>query len=123
MFNARQQFGHASERLAESYLKRKGYKILERNFRTRQGEIDLIARHGESIVFIEVKARRTGRYGVPQRAVTPAKQRKISMAALAYLKAHYSIDTRARFDVVTIQEFQNQPHIEVIANAFELAYP
>jgi putative endonuclease len=122
VLNNRQKYGQNRERLAESHLQRQGYRVLARNYRTPFGEIDLVAEHQQTIVFIEVKARRSMRYGVPQAAVTAAKQRKISMAALAYLKQHHSVDTRARFDVVTIQDAQTPPRIEVITNAFELAY-
>jgi putative endonuclease len=123
MLNRRQQYGQNRERLAENHLRRRGYKILERNYRTPFGEIDLVARHQKAIVFVEVKARRSRRFGLPQEAVTPTKQRKLSMAALAYLKHYGTVDTDARFDVVTVQDRFSPPRIEVISNAFELAYP
>lgn len=119
----RKQYGRTGEALAEKHLRRMGYKILERNYRTPQGEIDIVAKHKGVIVFVEVKARRSRRYGDPKWALTPAKQRKISMAALAYLKQHQATQSRARFDVVTVQPADDRPRIEVIANAFELAYP
>lgn len=122
MLSISQRYGQSREHLAEKHLRRNGYKIQARNFRTPYGEIDIVARHKGTIVFIEVKARRSNRFGAPQEAVTATKQRKISMAALAYLKKHHTVDTRARFDVVTIQDGQNPPRIEVITNAFELAY-
>ena len=123
MLNSRQQYGQSREQLAEHHLRRKGYVIEARNVRTPFGEIDMVARHRGTIVFVEVKARRSQRFGLPQEAVTAAKQRKISMAALAYLKAHHSLDIPARFDVVAIQDAVSPPRIEVITNAFELAYP
>ena len=83
------------------------------------GEIDIIAKHEGVLVFIEVKARRTERFGDPKWAVTPDKQRRISMVALAYLKKHHSVDTRSRFDVVTVRHTRRAPVIEVITNAFE----
>ena len=104
------------------HLQQLGYKILARNYRTRQAEIDIIAEHRGVIVFVEVKARRGQGFGHPKWAVTPAKQRKISMAALTYLKQQQAMNRRARFDVVTIQAMDDDPRIEVIANAFELAY-
>jgi putative endonuclease len=122
MVNERQRFGQAREQMAADFLERNGYRILERNYRTRVGEIDIIARHKGVLVFIEVKARRSGSYGPPKRAVTPAKQRKISMAALLYLKNNGGTDQRARFDVVSILDGTQRPKIEVIRNAFELAY-
>ncbi len=118
----RQRFGQHSEELAAAHLKRNGYHILERNYRTRVGEIDIIARHRGTLVFVEVKARRSDRFGDPKWAVTPAKQRKLSMAALTYLKAHDAMQRRARFDVVTVRSAGDDATIELIPNAFELAY-
>jgi putative endonuclease len=122
MLNRQQQFGKYSERLAVEYLKLKGYRIVETNYRSSQGEIDIIARDKDTLVFVEVKARHSRRFGSAKGAVTPAKQRKISMAALTYLKKHRAMQSRARFDVVTIQTVNGKASIEVIANAFELAY-
>ncbi len=122
MLNSNQTFGQQSETAAVAHLRRRGYKILHRNYRSPFGEIDIIAMHEGVLVFIEVKARRTERFGDPKWAVTPDKQRKISMVALAYLKKHHSIDTRSRFDVVTVRQTRRAPVIEVITNAFELAY-
>ena len=119
----RKRFGQKSEDAIARFLRRNGYKILERNYRTPLGEIDIIAKHNKALVFVEVKARRSANYGDPKWAITPAKQRKISMVALAYLKQYGSSATKARFDVVTVLHTNETPHIEVIANAFELAYP
>lgn len=122
MLNRRQQFGQSSETVAARFLKKQRYKILETNYRTRQGEIDIIARDGDTIVFIEVKARTSDRFGNPKGAVTFQKQRKISMVALQYLKETKQSDVKARFDVVSISSQTNPPAIEVIKNAFGLAY-
>jgi len=118
----KQRVGRSGEDLAVEHLQSLGYKIIARNFRTPQAEIDIIARHRGVLVFVEVKARRSLGFGHPKWAVTPAKQRKISMAALTYLKKQRAMNSRARFDVVTIQNVDDAPCIEVIANAFELAY-
>jgi putative endonuclease len=115
--------GRQGEDLAAEYLQRMGYKILERNYRSRHAEIDLIARHRGELVFVEVKLRRSLRYGDPKWALTRAKRRNISMAALTYLKQKDAMHRRARFDVVTLQYRDGNLHIEVIDNAFELAYP
>ena len=123
MLNKRQQFGKESESEAVRYLKKSGYKILEQNYRTKLGEIDIIAKDKGTIAFIEVKSRRSGNYGNPKWAVTPKKQRKISMVALYYLKATNQSGEKARFDVVTITSDYDNPRIEIIKNAFELAYP
>ncbi len=114
-----QKFGKQSEALATAYLKLSGYRILERNYRNRIGEIDIIAKEGSVLVFIEVKARKTARYGSPKNAVTPAKQHKISNTALAYLKETGQLNRKARFDVVAIDARFNPPEIEVVKNAFE----
>ena len=122
MQNTRQKFGEQSESLAVWYLKKNGYKILELNFRTKLGEIDIIAKEKKTLVFVEVKSRRSVRYGNPKWAVTPKKQRTISMVALSYLKTTNQTDARARFDVVAITSNQDEPQIEIVKNAFELAY-
>jgi len=122
MLNKRQQFGKDSESLAAKHLKKNGYKILEQNYRNKLGEIDIIAKEKGTLVFVEVKARKTHVFGNPKWAVTPKKQRKISMVALYYLKAENKTDVKARFDVVSLSLAKDNPQIEIIKNAFELAY-
>ncbi len=122
MLNRQQQFGKRSERLAAEYLRQKGYRILETNYRCANGEIDIIARHKTTIVFVEVKARSSRRFGSPKGAITPAKQRKISMAALEYLKRTDQMQVSARFDVVAIDTAAGKTTIEVVENAFALTY-
>jgi putative endonuclease len=122
MLNKRQQFGKDSESLAVRYLRKNGYKILEQNYRNKIGEIDIIAKEKGSLVFVEVKARKTHVFGNPKWAVTPKKQRKISMVALYYLKATKQTHVKARFDVVSLSLAKDNPQIEIVKNAFELAY-
>ena len=122
MQNKHQKFGEKSENLAVWYLKKNGYKILEQNYRNRMGEIDIIAKEKKTLVFVEVKSRRSIRYGSPKWAVTPKIQRKISMVALYYLKTTQQTDAKARFDVVAITSNRDEPQIEIVKNAFELAY-
>jgi len=122
MLNRPQKFGEKGESIAECHLKKKGYKILERNYRTKLGEIDIIAKDKKTIVFVEVKTRKSWQFGNPKGAVTPAKQRKISMVALQYLKTMNRHNTKARFDVVAVTATRDTPQIEIIKNAFELAY-
>jgi putative endonuclease len=122
MLNRRQQFGEAGEALAARLLRKKGYKIVATNYRTQLGEIDIIARDGDTLVFIEVKARHSGRFGSPKWALTPRKQRKISMVALYYLKTTGQSDAKARFDVVSIRSDAVRPEVEIIRNAFDLLY-
>ncbi|MCP4631092.1 MAG: YraN family protein [bacterium] len=122
MKNKEQKFGERSENLAVWYLKKNGYKIIEQNYRNRIGEIDIIARDKKTIVFVEVKSRRSIRFGSPKQAVTPKKQRTISMVALYYLKDTKQSDAKARFDVVAITSNRDEPCIEIVKNAFDLAY-
>ncbi len=109
------------ERLAARYLKDRGYQILEHNYRLRTGEIDLIAKEGERIVFVEVKTRRTLKFGVPQAAVTLTKQKQISKLALSYLQSNGMLDAPCRFDVVAVflSPKSTTPKLEHIRNAFE----
>ncbi|ABK98808.1 YraN family protein [Pelobacter propionicus] len=117
--------GSRGEEIATSFLGQQGYRILERNFRCKGGELDIVARApGErSLVFVEVKTRRDRSYGPPQLAVTPFKQRQISKAALTWLSRNHLHDSQARFDVIAILLEDGGRHsIEHIVNAFELAY-
>lgn len=117
--------GILGEELATNFMIARGYRILERNFRCKGGEVDIIARDpgDRSLVFVEVKARRTLSYGVPQLAVTPFKQRQISKAALTWIAKNRQHDQNARFDVIAILlDAGGQHQIEHIVNAFELAY-
>jgi len=122
MGNKRQQFGKESESLAARHLKKNGYKILERNYRNKLGEIDIIARDRDTLVFVEVKAKRSDRFGGPKEAVTHKKQQKISKVALLYLNETNQNNLKARFDVVAILSTRDSTSIEIVKNAFELAY-
>ncbi|MEJ2221770.1 MAG: YraN family protein [Desulfobacterales bacterium] len=122
MRNRQQKFGEKGEALAVRRLRKAGYKIIETNYHTRLGEIDIIAKDKDTIVFVEVKSRRSVHFGNPKQAVTPQKQRKISMVALYYLKTTGQTTARARFDVVTVISNRDQPQVDIIKNAFELAY-
>ena len=118
----RRHTGTRGESLAVGVLKKSGYKIVEQNYCCKLGEIDIIAREAGVMVFVEVKTRRTDQFGDPKLAVTPKKQRKISMVALDYLKRTGQMGKSARFDVVAIRLLPGQPEIEIIKNAFDLAY-
>lgn len=117
-----QKFGRMGESLAIGHLKKNGYQILDRNYRNRFGEIDVIARQGETIVFVEVKSRSSAQYGGAKAAVDRAKQRKISRVALGYLKQKRQTGKKARFDVVCVDAGQKDCRVEIIPNAFALAY-
>lgn len=122
MLNQSQQFGKKSEAIAVKHLRKQKYKILEENYRTKLGEIDIIAKDDDTIAFVEVKSRRSNHYGHPKWAITPQKQRKITLVALQYLKATKQLDSKARFDVVSISLIKKKPEIELIKNAFETAF-
>ena len=111
----RRKIGSEYERLAGAYLEKHGYEILEYNVFSRAGEIDIVAKDGAYIVFVEVKYRNDDRYGQPLEAVSVSKQRTISKCALSYLKKHRLWDVPVRFDVVGI--LGNE--ITLIKNAFE----
>jgi putative endonuclease len=115
--------GARGEEIAVAYLKGQQFTIVERNFRCKAGEVDIVARDGKTVVFVEVKTRRTEAYGPPQLAVTPFKQRQISKAALTWLAKKRQEGASARFDVVAIMLREHEvPAIEHIRNAFDLAY-
>lgn len=117
--------GELGEEVATNFLIARGYRIVERNFRCKGGEVDIIARDpgDKSLVFVEVKARTGLSYGVPQLAVTPFKQRQISKAALTWLSKNRLHDHNARFDVIAILLHTGGQHaIDHIKNAFDLAY-
>ena len=118
----RKTLGARGEEIAVAYLIRQKYRIIETNFRCRCGEVDIIARDGKTLVFVEVKTRRTASYGLPQLAVTPFKQRQISKAALTYLSKNRLMEENARFDVVSIFLLDISPTVDHIKNAFDLAY-
>ena len=102
MDRSRLNIAKTGELLALKHLKTRGCKILAQNYRARRGEIDLIVQDGEFTVFVEVKTRRSLRFGLPQAAVTRQKQRQISKVALAYLQARNLLDAPCRFDVIAI---------------------
>jgi len=111
--------------LASVFLRRQGYKILYRNFRARHGgEVDIICRDKDTLVFVEVKTRRSEQFGRPAEAVNIAKRKLISRGALAWLQLLDNPDIRARFDVVEIILAENeQPRFELIRDAFTLSAP
>jgi len=108
--------------LAFKRIKRLGYKKIVRNYRCPLGEVDLIAKDGDTLVFIEIKTRKGKSLGYAKEAVTEKKQRQLSKVALAYMKSNQCMGIKARFDVVAICLGQGEPEIEVVKNAFDLAY-
>ncbi len=118
----RRSVGRQAEEEAARFLRNQGFVILERNVRSRLGEIDLVAREGGTLVFVEVKARRQGPGDPPQAAVTPRKQGRLGRLALGYLKARGLSEVRCRFDVVavTLGEADRVAGIRHIPGAFTL---
>ncbi len=117
----RQHLGKKGEKIARLFLEKQGYKIIAVNFRTKSGEIDLIARDGETLVFVEVKTRLGNKFGSPLDALTFHKCRQISKVALEYLVKNGGIDQPARFDVVAVQP-GTAIEAELVKNAFDLCY-
>ena len=118
MKTARRELGDQGEALAVAALKKQGYKIIERNYLTPLGEIDIIAKHRGILVFIEVKTRKSQRFGTPAEAVHPAKQAKLRRLANYYLKQKRLGAVEVRFDVVGITVQDGNPVVEIIPNAF-----
>ena len=116
----RQRLGQLGERAAARFLKKKGYHILEKNYRVRSGEVDIVAREKGSIVFVEVKTRSSAEFGLPEESLSSRKKVHLTKTALSYL-AHHSIrDRDCRFDVVAvIMKGGRVEEIRLIRNAFE----
>jgi putative endonuclease len=114
------RMGKLGEDLAVAYLQKAGYRILAQNYRCLYGEVDIIALDGDFIVFIEVKSRKSERFGQPQEAVGLEKQKKLSMIALHYLQQKRLENRNARFDVVAVKLLPDGTRIELIRNAFNL---
>jgi len=119
MTHARIALGKTGEDLACGELERRGYAIIARRYRSRGGEIDIVARDGDTIVFVEVKARENRAFGEAAEAVTGGKQRKIVQLAVDYLMRHRLANRPCRFDVVSIHFENGRPAIELFQNAFD----
>jgi putative endonuclease len=114
------EFGRLAEEEAARFLAARGYRVIGRNYRAGRGEIDIIAMEGETVCFIEVKARHSDDFGEPAEAVSAAKQRQISRAAACYMAGNRAGANPARFDVVSMFYRGDLPEIELIKDAFEL---
>lgn len=110
----KRSLGFEKEKEAAAFIKKKGYKILETNYLSRFGEIDIIAKHKKDIVFIEVKYRQSSFSGTPQEAVNHSKQQKIIKTSAVYIKEK-KIKENVRFDIVAIS---GTGEIEIIESAF-----
>ncbi len=113
------RLGIEGEELAADFLKKKGYRIVARNYKTPIGEIDIIAKDRETLVFAEVKTRADGSFGYPFEAVTPRKREKIRQIALYYLKNVCEQEVPLRFGVLSIRAGNSEDEIEHFVDAFE----
>jgi putative endonuclease len=115
---SRKQVGDRGEEVAARYLEAQGYQIVARNFRWRLGELDIVARQGDVLVFVEVKSQYRGGFGDPETWVTPKKQRQVSLAARRFLQVNEIEDVDCRFDVIAVTFGGKEPRIHHIENAF-----
>ncbi len=116
-------FGREGEKAAERFLKKQGYRIVETNFRSSAGEIDIVGEHKGILAFVEVKSRAGHDRGHPIEALTPHKQKKIAQVAKQFLTRHKIVNRDCRFDVVAITGDPEKPkewQIELIQDAFRL---
>jgi len=113
--------GDLGEKLAAGYLKKRGYKILDRNYRCREGELDIVARKGDCLVFVEVRTKSGNAFGTPEESVTATKRRHIAQAAFTYLQEHGHDQDNWRIDLVAVElDQKNKPQrIELIENAMD----
>jgi len=118
----RLSLGKFGEDLAFKEIKRLGYKKILRNYRCPLGEVDLVAIDGDTLVFIEVKTRKGRSLSYAKEAVNAKKRRQLSKVALFYMKTNNLNGVRARFDVVAVSLAGGEQQVELIRNAFELAY-
>jgi putative endonuclease len=110
--------GLAAEDLACQYLCQQGLRLIERNFRCRVGELDLIMEDGTDLVFVEVRSRHNNRYGTPAETITPVKRRRLVRTALFFLQQR-RLDAPCRFDIIAISQASGKPKLEWIKNAFQ----
>jgi len=115
----RQTLGVFGENLACAELRRQGYEIVDRRYRTRFGEIDIVARHDDVTVFVEVKTREGAAFGGGAEAVTPWKQRRVSQMAVDYVARHGLHDRPCRFDVVVVDVAHGESRVQVYPHAFD----
>lgn len=118
MSNTR-QLGAQGERLVERFLRKRGYKVLARNYRCPRGEIDLITLDGQTVVFVEVKTRQNTSLAEPEESVRLGKQRRLTQIARHWLKQHGGRDRRCRFDVVAVKLGPGEPVLRHFHDAFE----
>ena len=111
--------GRLGEKLAKGFLKKRGYRILETNYRCPEGEIDIIAKHKDYLVFVEVRTKTSLKFGSPEESITTAKKRKLITTAYHYRQVHDNLPSSWRIDFVAVRLDQKGTlsHIELIENA------
>ena len=115
------ELGDYGEDMAADYLQGRGYYVIERNFKNKLGEVDIIAKDKGTLCFIEVKTRESEEFGSPFEYVTPAKQKQIAKMAISYFQLKDLDDVRARFDVVAVTlDKDSSQQIKLMKNAFEM---
>lgn len=123
MTQDRLSLGKQGEAFAAQFLKKKGYKIKETNYRSPLGEVDIIAMDGKTLVFVEVKTRRSDAFGIPAEAVNRRKQVQIAKTAQYYISSKKLTNHAARIDVVSVLAREGRHmEVDVISNAFDLPY-
>lgn len=115
------ELGEWGEALAAKYMIQKGFSLLEHNYHSRYGEIDLILENGDFVVFAEVKLRKSSRYGTPAEAVTPRKQEKLRLTAMCYLQNH-GVEKQPRFDVIELYAPQGKQTPKIFIHHIENAF-
>jgi putative endonuclease len=116
----KKEIGQRGEEMAVAYLQNLGYKVLERNYRCKLGEVDIIARDNDTLVFIEVRTRSSLDFGLPQESINRRKRHQISKVALEYMIRRKLKNIPARFDVVAISLEPGKENVDHIKDAFEL---
>jgi putative endonuclease len=114
----RRAVGNAGEDATAAWYRDRGFEVLARNWRVREGELDLVVRRASTIVFCEVKTRSSDRYGLPTEAVTAGKRRRLRTLAMLWLDAHPDAHGELRFDVASVTPAGAQPRVEVVEGAF-----
>jgi len=115
----RRDTGILGEKLAQDFLKKQGYRIIETNYRCPEGEIDIIAKHKDYLVFIEVRTKKSLEFGSPEESITPAKMERLRNSAMHYQQTHHNLPLLCRIDVVAIELNQkgDLSRIALIENA------
>jgi len=115
----RKDTGILGEKLAKDFLKKKGYRITETNYRCPEGEIDIVAKHSDYLVFVEVRTKTSREFGSPEESITPAKKERMKATAAHYQQTHHNLPSLWRIDVVAVELNQKgkPSRIELIENA------